>query len=103
MTTTNQPVNRVANISNLDLVAVAAEKLSSRVNGLPGIGVLYGEAGRGKTIACSAIANKTRGYYVQMMSAWNRKTLEPGSTERITFNSTSPRAADFQMDLRYSR
>jgi uncharacterized protein YcfL len=35
--------------------------------------------------------------------AWNRKTLEPGSTERITFNSTSPRAADFQMDLRLSR
>ena len=35
--------------------------------------------------------------------AWNRKTLEPGATERITFNSTSPRAADFQMDLRYSR
>ena len=32
-----------------------------------------------------------------------RKTLEPGSTERITFNSTSARAADFQMDLRYSR
>ncbi|MDB5319744.1 MAG: hypothetical protein JWN40_1375 [Phycisphaerales bacterium] len=35
--------------------------------------------------------------------AWNRKSLEPGATERITFNSTSPRAADFQMDLRYSR
>jgi uncharacterized protein YcfL len=35
--------------------------------------------------------------------AWNRKTLEPGATERITFNSTTPRAADFQMDLRYSR
>jgi len=35
--------------------------------------------------------------------AWNRKTLEPGATERITFNSTTPRSADFQMDLRYSR
>ena len=35
--------------------------------------------------------------------ARNRKTLEPGATERITFNSTTPRAADFQMDLRYSR
>ena len=35
--------------------------------------------------------------------AWNRKTLEPGSTERIAFNSTSTRAADFQMDLRYAR
>lgn len=68
-------VNRVAPISNLDLVAVAAEKLLSRVDSLPGIGVMYGEAGRGKTIACSALANQTRGYYVQMRSAWNRKAL----------------------------
>lgn len=35
--------------------------------------------------------------------AWNKKTLEPGSTERITFNSTSAKAADFQLDLRYAR
>ena len=35
--------------------------------------------------------------------AWNRKTLTPGSSERITFNSTSPRAADFQLDLRYAQ
>jgi hypothetical protein len=81
MTNSNQPVNRVANISNLDLVTVAAEKLQTRVNGLPGIGVIYGEPGRGKTIACSALANQTRGYYVQVMSAWNRKTL----LEKILF------------------
>src|SRR4051812_10223929 len=35
--------------------------------------------------------------------AWNRKTLEPGATERIKFNSTSARAADFQLNLRYAR
>jgi uncharacterized protein YcfL len=35
--------------------------------------------------------------------AWNKKTLEPGATERITFNSTTARAADFQLDLRYAR
>jgi uncharacterized protein YcfL len=35
--------------------------------------------------------------------AWNKKTLEPGSTERITFNSTSAKATDFQLDLRYAR
>ena len=35
--------------------------------------------------------------------AWNGKTLEPGATERIRFNSTSPAAADFQLDLRYAR
>lgn len=81
MTNLNSQVNRVANISNLDLVAVAAEKLASRVNGLPGIGVMYGEPGRGKTIACSALANQTRGYYVQVFSAWNRKSL----LEKILF------------------
>ncbi|WP_202423934.1 AAA family ATPase [Duganella lactea] len=74
-------VNRTARISNLDLVAIAAEKLISRVDGLPGIGVIYGEAGRGKTIACSALANQARGYYVQMRSAWNRKTM----LEKILF------------------
>jgi hypothetical protein len=29
--------------------------------------------------------------------------LEPGATERIKFNSTSARAADFQLNLRYAR
>lgn len=81
MTNQKAQVNRVANIANLGLVAVAAEKLVSRVDGLPGIGVMYGEAGRGKTIACSAIANSMRGYYVQMRSAWSRKTL----LEKILF------------------
>lgn len=81
MTKHTTPVNRVANIANLDLVAVAAEKLLSRQDSLPGIGVMYGEAGRGKTIACSALANQSRGYYVQMRSAWSRKTL----LEKILF------------------
>lgn len=35
--------------------------------------------------------------------AWHRLTLEPGSAQRVSFNSVSPRAADFQLDLRYAR
>jgi hypothetical protein len=81
MSKQNGVVNRVASTANLDLVAVAAEKLINRVDGLPGIGVMFGPAGRGKTIACSALANKTRGYYTQMRSAWSRKTL----LEKILF------------------
>lgn len=75
MSNQNGVVNRVAPISNINLVAVALESLTGRQDGLPGIGVIYGPAGRGKTIACSHIANRTRGYYIQMRSAWNRKTL----------------------------
>lgn len=68
-------VKRVAPTSSLHLVAVATEKLMSRVDGLPGIGVMYGPPGRGKTVACTALANNTRGYYVQVRSAWSRKNL----------------------------
>lgn len=74
-------VNRVALTSNLSLVEVAAEKLLSAPDGLPRMGCMYGEAGRGKTVACTALANRSRGYYVQMRSAWNRKTL----LEKILF------------------
>ncbi len=35
-------------------------------------------------------------------TGWFRKTLVPGAREAITFNSTSPRAKDFQMELRYA-
>lgn len=66
---------RIAHIGNLDLVQVATEKLLSRVEGLPGIGVIYGAPGRGKTFACVALANSEDAYYVQMRSAWSRKTL----------------------------
>lgn len=77
-----QPVvNQTASIANLDMVAVAMEKLTGRVQGLPGMGVLYGPPGYGKTVAASAIALATRGYYVQMRSAWSRKTL----LEKIIF------------------
>ncbi|MCG9059447.1 ATP-binding protein [Laribacter hongkongensis] len=68
-------VNQTASIANFNLAAVALEKLTGRVQGLPGIGVLYGPPGYGKTVAGTAIANQTRGYYVQMRSAWSRKTL----------------------------
>ena len=35
-------------------------------------------------------------------TGWMQKTLSPNIPDEISFNSTSPRAADFQMDLRYS-
>lgn len=66
---------RTANIQNLSLARTALESLTSRRGGLPGLGVLYGPAGYGKTTALVAVANQTRAYYVQMRSAWGRKTL----------------------------
>jgi len=65
----------IAKTSNIGLVSMALEQLGGRQNTLPGIGVIYGPAGRGKSVACAYIANAKNGYYVQMRSAWARKTL----------------------------
>jgi DNA transposition AAA+ family ATPase len=68
-------VTQIAQIHNLDLVRTAAERLTGRTAGLPGMAALYGPAGYGKTMATMAIANENRSYYVQVRSAWSRKTL----------------------------
>ena len=66
---------KTANIQNLAIVRTAMEALAGRAGGLPGLGVLYGPAGWGKTTALVAVANNARAYYVQMRSAWGRKAL----------------------------
>ncbi len=65
----------IAETLNLKTVSFAVSQLIERQASLPGIGVIYGPAGYGKSTACVTIANHLRGYYVQMKSAWNRKTL----------------------------
>ena len=64
---------KIANINNLSLVTIAMERLINRPDGLPGLGVLYGPSGYGKTTATVAVANSTRAYYVQLRSAWSKK------------------------------
>lgn len=66
---------KMAEITNLTLVKVAMERLTNRLDGLPALGVLYGPSGYGKTTATIAVANTTQAYYVQIRSAWSKKTL----------------------------
>lgn len=68
-------MTQTAQIHNLELARTAAERLVSRHAALPGIAVLYGPAGYGKTTAALALANDNRSYFVQMRSAWSRKSL----------------------------
>ena len=79
---------KIANINNLSLVAIAMERLTNRPDGLPGLGVLYGPSGYGKTTATVAIANNTQAYFVSMRSAWSKKTL----LEKICFEMGIPPA-----------
>lgn len=62
-------------IAALDLVSVTVEKLINRHAGLPGIGVLYGPPGRGKSMAAGAMVATYRAYYIQVAQAWRVKSL----------------------------
>lgn len=77
---------KFAEITNLTLVKVAMERLTNRLDGLPALGVLYGPSGYGKTTATIAVANQTQAYYVQIRSAWSKKTL----LEKICFEMGLP-------------
>lgn len=70
-----RPSGGVAAIATLDVVVATLEKLTSRRQGVPGIGVLYGPSGWGKTFATNTLASEARAYYVQMASAWRSKDL----------------------------
>lgn len=78
----------IANINNLSLVTVAMDKLVNRQDGLPGLGVLYGPSGFGKTTATVAVANQTHAYYLQLRSVWSKKTL----LEKVCFEMGVPAA-----------
>jgi len=65
----------IAEIHNMQLARAALETVQSRSRGLPGLAVIYGPAGWGKTTALTTVANQTRAYYIQMRSAWGRKSF----------------------------
>ncbi|MDP1980506.1 AAA family ATPase [Undibacterium sp.] len=70
-----RPMGGIAAIATLDVVQATLEQLATRRQGVPGIGVLYGPSGWGKTFATNSLANESRAYYVQMLSAWRSKDL----------------------------
>lgn len=80
---------KIANINNYFLATAAMERLICRQDGLPGLGVMYGPSGYGKTTAIVAVANLTRAYYVQLRSAWSKKVF----LEKLCFEMGVPPAS----------
>lgn len=75
MTIDVSPVNTVAPLRNVALLADLVERVSNRPLGLPGMGCFYGPSGYGKTFAAIYAANKHRAFHVQVKSVWTRKKL----------------------------
>lgn len=66
---------RWAPTANVSLAAAALEQALHRSANLPGMVVLYGPSGGGKSMAASYCANKFEGVYVECRSYFTRKTF----------------------------
>lgn len=75
VTNLNEPVNTIAPLRNVMLLAELIERVLNRKAGLPGMATFHGFSGYGKSFAAMYAANKHRAYHVQVKSVWTRKKL----------------------------
>ena len=67
--------NRVVPIKNIFAMREAADALLTRSQGMPGMGLIYGPTGYGKTTATTWLVNQVHGVYVRSMALWSPKTM----------------------------
>lgn len=67
--------SRIVPLTNVGLLASAIERAQSRPRGLPGLVVMYGASGLGKTVGAAFAANIYRGYYVECRDTWTKKAF----------------------------
>lgn len=65
----------VAPVKNVTRLSVAFQALADRDYGVPGIGLLYGFTGAGKTTAVTQLINRNNGVYVRANAVWTPSAM----------------------------
>lgn len=88
MSPNSPPVNagraNLAPLQNVRLFIELVEKMRDRPPHLPGLAVLYGPAGYGKTESAIAGANRYNAAYVECGQSWNQTTLVDAILHELT-------------------
>jgi DNA transposition AAA+ family ATPase len=75
MTEIDAPINNVAPLANVARLQTLMVTLQNRVDGLPGMGCMYGPAGFGKTTAGVYVTNRFRACHVEALPFGGAKKL----------------------------
>ena len=67
--------SKIVPLTNVGLLASAIDRAMQRPLGLPGLVVMYGPSGLGKSVAASWAANMHRAYYVECRDTWTKKAF----------------------------
>ncbi|WP_110972170.1 AAA family ATPase [Pseudomonas huaxiensis] len=68
-------VTKIVALTNVGLLGGAMKRAQARPVGLPGLVVMYGPSGFGKSVAASYAANLHRAYYVECRDTWSKKAF----------------------------
>jgi len=66
---------KIIPLTNVGLLASALERAQTRPVGLPGLVVMYGPSGFGKSFGAAFAANQHRAYYVECRYTWSKKAF----------------------------
>ncbi|HEL4296598.1 ATP-binding protein [Stenotrophomonas maltophilia] len=67
--------SKIVPISNVARLAEAGEALLNRANGMPGMGLVYGASGYGKTTAVAWLATRQHGVFVRALATTTPSSL----------------------------
>lgn len=86
--------DRIARVTNIRVLWAASETLRTRATGVPGIGIVWGASGAGKTTAITWLANQPgiNAVYVRAMKLWT-PTAMLGAIMRELNAEPKPRCA----------
>lgn len=68
-------ISRIVPLTNVGLLSAAIERAQQRPVGLPGLVVMYGASGLGKSVAAAHAAGLHRAYYVECRDTWTKKAF----------------------------
>lgn len=68
-------VTKVVALTNVGLLGGALQRAQARPAGMPGVVVMYGPSGLGKSVAAAYAANAHQAYYVECRDTWTKKAF----------------------------
>lgn len=68
-------ISKIIPLTNVGLLASAIDRALQRPIGLPGLVVMYGPSGLGKSVSAAWAANQHRAYYVECRDTWTKKAF----------------------------
>ncbi|MDF1691740.1 MAG: ATP-binding protein [Zhongshania sp.] len=68
-------ISGMAPLTNMALTKAAVERAQNRAESLPGMVVMFGPSGFGKSYSATFVANTLRAHYVECRSSWTKKAL----------------------------